>query len=181
MKMPAKTPRAVRPPVPPMPEMEALDRTHREVMHTLNHIAKLIEHLDAHGADDEARGLAKRICAFFNGQAKQHHADEERLIFPELARSSDATLVQHVLRLQQDHGWLEEDWFELEPPLQAIAAGYNWYDLDMLRHALPVFEALYRDHIALEESLIYPEAKRRIAAAEAGAAQRATGAAPLSS
>ena len=106
------------------------------------------------------------------GSARQHHADEERVVFPGLLKSPDATLVQHVLRLQQDHGWLEEDWLELEPQLQAVAEGYSWYDLDTLRAALPIFEDLYRDHIALEESLIYPEARRQRQLADAAAAGR---------
>ena len=73
------------------------------------------------------------------------------------------------MRLQQDHGWLEEDWLTLEPQLSAIAAGYSWYDIDMLRLALPVFTELYQDHIDLEESLIYPEARtRRLGRATAG-------------
>jgi hypothetical protein len=97
-------------------------------------------------------------------------------VFPGLLASGDAELVQHVRRLQQDHGWLEEDWLELAPQLEAIGQGYNWYDLAMLRHALPVFTALYVDHIGLEESLIYPEAKRRQAALSAGEAARAIGA-----
>ena len=42
----------------------------------------------------------------------------------------------------------------------------------MLRAALPVFTELYREHIALEESLIYPEARRRQAALDAGAQAR---------
>ena len=116
--------------------------------------------------------LAKAICAFFDHHARQHHADEETLIFPALVRKGDKTLIQHVLRLQQDHGWLEEDWLELEPQLQAVAQGYSWYDLATLRHALPVFTALYHEHIALEESLIYPEAKRRQQVAQAAASAR---------
>jgi hypothetical protein len=35
-----------------------------------------------------------------------------------------------------------------------------------------VFTALYHDHIALEESLIYPEAKRRQLVAQAAANTR---------
>jgi hemerythrin-like domain-containing protein len=81
-------------------------------------------------------------------------------------------LTQHVLRLQQDHGWLEEDWLELAPHLQAVAEGYSWYELDTLRHSVGVFTALYHDHIALEESLIYPEAKRRLDAEAASRDQR---------
>lgn len=51
---------------------------------------------------------------------------------------------------------------ELAPQFESIAAGYNWFNLDQLRLAVPVFQALYQDHIALEESLIYPEARARI-------------------
>jgi hemerythrin-like domain-containing protein len=82
-------------------------------------------------------------------------------VFPSLLASADAEMVQHVHRLQQDHGWLEEDWLELQPQLRAVVEGYNWYDLDFLRAAVPVFTDLYRDHIALEENIVYPESRRR--------------------
>ena len=58
--------------------------------------------------------------------------------------------------------------------MEAIAGGYNWYDLPMLRLALPVFSALYHDHIALEESIVYPEAKRQLEALLMGEAGRTT-------
>jgi len=74
--------------------------------------------------------------------------------------------VQAVLRLQQDHGWLEEDWMELSPHVQAVAQGYSGYDIDVLREGATVFAALVRDHVALEESLIYPEARRSMPALE---------------
>jgi hemerythrin-like domain-containing protein len=166
-----------------MPELDALDKTHRQVMVVLGELAQLIEHLDRAGVDAQARKMAQDICKFFSGSARQHHADEERVVFPGLLKSTDTTLVQHVLRLQQDHGWLEEDWLELEPQLQAVAEGYSWYDLDTLRAALPVFEQLYRDHIGLEESLIYPEARRQRQLADQAAAERhaTTAGAPSSS
>jgi hemerythrin-like domain-containing protein len=82
-------------------------------------------------------------------------------VFPSLLSSGDGALVQHVHRLQQDHGWLEEDWLELQPQLRAVVEGYNGYDLDFLRAAVPVFTELYRDHIALEENIVYPESRRR--------------------
>ena len=122
---------------------------------------RLLAHLDDNGPDAAARESARHIQAFFSGPARQHHADEERLVFPILLASGDAQLIQHVQRLQQDHGWLEEDWIELSTQIEAIASGYNWYDVNNLRHALPIFTALYHEHIALEESLIYPEARRR--------------------
>jgi hemerythrin-like domain-containing protein len=153
--------RPARQSAPALPSFDSLDETHRNVMQTLSQLSQLIEQLDAAGVDDRARTLAKEICVFFDGTARAHHAAEEQLVFPSLLASGDAELVQHVQRLQQDHGWLEEDWLELSPQLQAVAEGYSWYDLDVIRSAIPVFTELYREHIALEETIVYPASRRR--------------------
>lgn len=164
--------RPVRPAAPPLPPFEALDRTHHRVIEVLGQFERLLAHLDENGADDVARASAAEIHAFFETQARQHHQDEEQHVFPQLLASGNPALVATVRRLQQDHGWLEEDWLELSSQIEAIAKGYSWWDLAMLRLALPVFTALYHEHIGLEESLIYPEAKRRQAALDAGALAR---------
>lgn len=150
-----------RPAAPQLNEFDSLDNAHRAALAMLEAFSRLLNHLDDQGLDDAARASAREILGFFSGPGAHHHADEEKHVFPGLLASSDVELVQHVRRLQQDHGWLEEDWRELHPQIEAIANGYNWYDLAMLRQAVPVFDALYRDHIALEESLIYPAAKRQ--------------------
>lgn len=155
----AKAPRPARPPAPALPGMAALDQTHVRMLEVLAELDRLLSHLEADGVTPIARDSARSICAFFNENARQHHADEERLIFPGLLRSGDEQLAQHIERLKQDHGWLEEDWIELAPQLQAVAEGYSWYDLDEFRHSVSVFAALYLDHIALEESMIYPRAR----------------------
>ncbi|MDP2005491.1 MAG: hemerythrin domain-containing protein, partial [Rubrivivax sp.] len=125
---------------------------------------RLLAQLESTGLDEEARRSAREILAFFNGPGRHHHEDEEKHVFPGLLAQGEPDLVKHVQRLMQDHGWLEEDWRELAPQIEAIADGYNWYDMGMLTAALPVFTALYLDHIALEESLVYPEAKKLRAA-----------------
>jgi len=157
----ARAPRPSRPAVPPLPEFDTLDQTHRQALAMLKDFEQLLAHLDDTGPDETAQASAQRIMDFFSGPGRTHHAEEERHVFPSLLNSSDVDLVQHVRRLQQDHGWIEEDWRELSPQIEAIAKGYNWYDLAMLRLALPVFAALHQEHIALEEALVYPEAKRR--------------------
>jgi hemerythrin-like domain-containing protein len=153
--------RPARAAAPALPAFEALDATHRQVMDTLGRLKQWVEDLDAQGVTPETRATADVICKFFDGGARAHHAAEERHVFPSLLGSGDAELIQHVRRLQQDHGWLEEDWLELQPQLRAVVEGYTWYDPDFLRAAVPVFTELYRDHIALEENIVYPESKRR--------------------
>jgi hemerythrin-like domain-containing protein len=140
--------------------MEVLDRTHREILAMLAQVQLLIEKLEARGIDDGTRRLAHDVCAFFDETARPHHAAEEELVFPDLLATGDAELVQNVKRLQQDHGWLEEDWLELAPQLRAVANGQSWYDIDLLRSCVPTFTELYRDHIALEEDVVYPASRR---------------------
>jgi len=110
--------------------------------------------------------MAAEIVQFFSTTARQHHEDEERHVFPKMATSGDSELVRTVLRLQQDHDWLEEDWMVLSPQIDAVAYGLAWFDLDTLRDGAAVFTALMRDHIALEESCIYPQARGRLRVGE---------------
>lgn len=142
--------------------LDVLDACHQQVVIHLKKLADLMDHVDANGPDEQARQTAREVFDFFSDTARTHHLDEERHIFPALLKSSDADLVQATLRLQQDHGWLEEDWLELAPQLEAIANGYSWYNLEELRHSVHVFTALYYDHINLEEMMIYPAAKARL-------------------
>jgi hemerythrin-like domain-containing protein len=158
-----KTPTAAARPVaddPPMVDgFEVLDACHRETVAKLDELAALVAALGDAEPDAAARATATGIVHFFSTTARAHHEDEEQHVFPELlARSSDE-VVQAVRRLRQDHGWLEEDWHELQPQLDALASGQSWVDRDVLREGVEVFVALSRDHVALEESFIYPEAR----------------------
>ena len=164
-----RSPRPARAAVPPMPLMDKLDGVHRKMILMLDRLDKLVDHLESDGVDAQAHSAAQAICDFFDKTAREHHADEETHVFPPLLAQGDKEMSQHVLRLQQDHGWLEEDWLELEPQLQAVAHGYSWYDLTTLRYGAGVFSALYHEHIALEESMVYPEARKLMPAASGGA------------
>lgn len=171
-----RKPRPSRAAAPALPSIESLDRTHRQMMDVLVDLSHLVKHLEAQGVDQSARQSAKAICKFFDEHAREHHLHEETVVFPVLIRKGDPELTAHVLRLQQDHGWLEEDWLELAPQLQAVAEGYSWYELDGLRQGIEIFTALYHEHIGLEESLVYPEARLQMAAETASREQRvATG------
>jgi len=145
---------------------DVLDACHRGMIFTLGKLSALIARLATFGPDAEARAMANEIVTFFSTTVRQHHEDEERHVFPRMVAAGDPEIVQAVLRLQQDHDWLEEDWMELSPHLAAVAAGQSWYDLDTLREGSAVFTALMHDHIALEESCIYPQARARLRSGE---------------
>ena len=137
------------------------DVHHRQTIFALGKLAALVARLTRGDADTEARAMAREIVEFFSTTARRHHEDEETHVFPSLLDSGDPQLVQAVLRLQQDHHWLAVDWLELSAPLNAVANGQS-VDLDQLREMAQVFIALSHDHIGLEESCIYPEARARL-------------------
>ena len=61
---------------------------------------------------------------------------------------------------------MDVDWRELSPALAAVAAGQGGYDVAALREGVEIFTALTHDHISLEESCIYPQARERFGSAE---------------
>ena len=140
----------------------ALDACHLRMLAAADALEELVATLDRDGVTPAARASAAAIADFYSTTARRHHEDEERHVFPALLAGPEANLVHAVQRLQQDHGWLEENWMELGPHVEAIANGYGGYDMDTLRQGVEVFAALQRDHIALEESLVYPEARTQL-------------------
>jgi len=139
-----------------------LDECHRRTLDAIDKLEVVVARLEGNAPDVDTRALAAEIVRHFETTAREHHADEERHLFPALAASGDAALQQAVLRLQQDHHWLEEDWRALQPSLDAIACGQSWYDVETLREGSAIFAELSRDHIALEESCLYPAARARL-------------------
>lgn len=172
MQLAPATARPLRAPGPELPPVEALQETHRDLLLALDQLTRLLSEIDEQGPTPELRAIAHSLTRFIDGTGRSHHAQEERSVFPPLLASGDVELVQHVRRLQQDHGWLEEDWLELGPQLDALAHGIGGVDMGSLAAAADVFCALYRDHIALEEAVVYPEARRLGLALADGARHR---------
>jgi len=161
-------------PVPTPDRFQALDACHQQIQTHLEQLAEVLLQIEAGADDAQYRQQVATIEAFFSGTSRQHHADEEKSVFPALLASDNAELVQAVRTLQQDHGWIEQNWLELAPMLRAIAQGEDWVDMAELQHHVQVYLALSHDHIVLEETLIYPEAKSRFADELAKRTPRAT-------
>lgn len=151
---------------------KALDACHHQIHVHLAELTDLMERLETVGDTAHCRQKAKTIEAFFSETSRDHHVEEEKNVFPNLLLSDNAELVQAVQTLQQDHGWIEQNWIELAPMLRAIAQGEDWVDMAEFKHNSEVFVNLCHDHIVLEETLIYPEAKVRLAQELAGRAKR---------
>lgn len=143
----------------PAADFEALDVCHQQILEHLTLLTKLAVQVATSDVDAAAQQQAAVIEAYFSGTARQHHLDEEKNVFAPLLAGSDAELTALVRVLQQDHGWIEENWLELAPQLRAMALGNGWYDEAEFQHNVEVFFDLCQGHIELEEKMIYPQAR----------------------
>ena len=140
----------------------AMEDCHRQIQSHLTELDRLMEAMETASLDAEGQKRIGAIEAFFSSTARQHHALEERYFFPPLLAGDDPNLIATVRGLQQDHGWIEENWIELSPQLSAVASGNNWFDLAELKHAVEVFAELCRLHLELEDTLVYPATRARL-------------------
>ena len=149
-----------------------LDDYHRQVRPHLDRLAALAGRVENAPLADPDCAEACAVEAFFSGSMQDHHRVEEAGVFPVLLASHDVELVNVVRTLQQDHGWMEQNWIELAPQLRAIAQGNAWIDPAEFMHGAEVFLELSYGHAALEEAVVYPRAR---AAQEGQAARQVAG------
>ena len=142
-------------------DLARLEAWHGQVRGHLDRLAELAARVENESAGAETCAEACAIEAFFSGSMREHHRIEEANVFPSLLDSGDAELVTTVRTLQQDHGWIEQNWIEISPQLRAIAQGNHWIDPAEFMHGVEVFLELCYGHTALEELVIPPRVPAR--------------------
>lgn len=142
----------------PVP-FDVLDSCHQEILAMLEDLHTLIEHVNMQGVDASARTLSRSIHLFFTTTGLPHHLDEEQHVFPILLKSGDPEVVRVIEHLRHDHVEIESQWLNLVPHLDMIARGYSHPHLGEVRSLAERFTLLCRQHIEVEEHLIYPPAK----------------------
>jgi len=141
---------------------EMLEACHERVQRMLRLLERLQSHVEAHGADDQARQAARDVMRYFDQAAPQHHLDEERHVFPALLAAGDAATTEVVRQLQADHVRMEGGWSTARIVLAALADGtLAGFDAAQ-RETLRAFASLYGRHIATEEQVAYPAARQRL-------------------
>jgi hemerythrin-like domain-containing protein len=141
--------------------LEMLSACHGRVERQCATLRRLVPHLAAHGANQEARTAATNVLRYFDTSAKDHHADEEVDLFPALIESmagSDAVCIRELVdTLRADHRALETAWGRLRNVLEAIAGGES---VLLGSDEIEAFVGLYERHIEREERDLLPMAAR---------------------
>ena len=141
---------------------DVLGGCHREIRVHLDKLTAIVSQLQIAAPNEHARSQAREVIAFFTGPAREHNFDEERHVFPTLAACDDAEVKRVAETLCEDHAWIELCWLDIEPQLAAVAAGLCPDDIPALCSAAEQFVKLSREHMAVEESVLYPQLRRRV-------------------
>ena len=153
-------------------DLAQLDTYHGQVRGHLDRLAELATRVENEQLGAETRAEACAIEAFFSGSMQDHHRLEEASVFGHLLDGGDAEIMTIVHTLQQDHGWIEQNWIEIAPQLRAVAQGNHWIDPAEFMHGTEVFLELCYGHAALEEIVIPPRPRARAEADPAAHAAR---------
>lgn len=139
---------------------EMLTACHERVQRTLGLLGRLIAHVDNNGHDAQSRSAASDVLRYFDLAAPLHHQDEELHVFPRLLARGDATQRATVQRLQAEHRRMEEDWALLRTALLRWREPACTEGVDVpTREAAARFTALYAEHLATEDTLVFPAAR----------------------
>jgi len=134
--------------------LEMLLACHRRIEKQLQTLERLRVHLQSHGVDADASTAAQALLRYFTRAAVDHHADEERDLFPLLEqRITDEGDRQRFLALREslerEHREVEAQWARLRKPLEGIADGFT---RPLAESDVRAFANAYAKHITVEES-----------------------------
>lgn len=108
-----------------------------------------------------ARKIAEETLEFFQGAVFDHHAEEEKDLFPAVlahaAKGGEHDKVQGMIKgLTAEHRDIEAIWSQLEPQLQKVAKGHlAEVDAASVQHLVSKYSA----HAKLEEDEFLPLAE----------------------
>ena len=144
--------------------LEMLSACHGRIERQCATLRRLVAHLAAHGADEEARTAATNVIRYFDSSAQHHHDDEEEDLFPALLESmagSDAVCLRDLTdALTAEHRALDADWQRVRASLAQIAAGTSAH---LGSDDVEALVGRYERHIAREEQELLPMAARLLA------------------
>ena len=103
-------------PTPATDRFQALDACHQQIHLHLEKLASVLVQIEAYADESKYRQQVGEIEAFFSGTSRQHHAEEEKNIFPGLLASDNAELAGHghgtsepPVRHRDTHPSLDDD------------------------------------------------------------------------
>jgi hemerythrin-like domain-containing protein len=150
-----------------------LSDCHRRVemfLGTLEAVAKVI---DRPATEETSRALGSAL-RYFAQSAPKHTADEEESLFPRLRQIHHPAIESAFSKLEQleeEHRWA----VPLHAEVECLGAQYvstgnlSSPEVDEFRKAVASLASMYKQHISVEDSLVFPLAARMLSDADKSA------------
>jgi hemerythrin-like domain-containing protein len=138
--------------------LELLLSCHDKVRYFSALTDRLADHVRQHGVDAEASQAAVNILRYFELALPNHHADEEKDVFPALGTLNDAAVNSAIATLLAEHVRLDKEWCELHPWLRRVAQGVA--QQDEVPSGTASFAWAYMAHAEHEEHTVFPAIER---------------------
>lgn len=143
----------------------------RRIEHFLQVLVAIERQAAAGPLTTRQRADLEASLSYFATAAPKHTADEEENLFPRLRASSDAAAVhalEAVDRLERDHDEADRRHRDVD------TIGRRWLERGALGHAdahdlrehLSALQAIYDEHIAIEDGELFPAAARLLSPSE---------------
>ena len=150
-----------------------LSDCHRRIEMFLGALMAVAEVIDRAPTEDTTRALESAL-RYFSQAAPKHTADEEESLFPRLRQIQGAEIQAAFSRLEElekEHLWAAP----LHSEVERLGARYlstgslSSREVGDFRNAVRDLAALYKQHIAVEDELVFPLAARVLSDAEKSA------------
>lgn len=138
--------------------IEMLYACHGKILEQCNTLNKMLVHQIQFGCDTSLQQAAGAILRYFNTSGLYHHQDEEENLFPALRAVEELSLTALMAELLEQHEFMLEQWAILKLQLERISSAETDARLD--NQLVETFTLAYRNHIAIENEQLLPQAKK---------------------
>ena len=147
-----------------------LSDCHRRVEMFLGTLVAVAGMIDRPATEETRQALASAL-RYFAQAAPKHTADEEESLFPRLRRIHDAEIeaaFSKLEQLEQEHRWAAP----LQAAVDRLGGQYlstgnlSSPEVDEFRKDVADLASMYKQHISVEDELVFPLAARMLSDAE---------------
>ena len=123
---------------------------------------------------EETRRALDGALRYFREAAPKHNADEEESLFPRMRGIRDAaaqSAVAKIEKLEEEHRWAAPLHAEVERLGAIYLSGGSLSETEVegFRKAVSELGPMYREHIRVEEDVVFPAAARMLSRDEQAA------------
>ncbi len=141
-----------------------LSDCHRRVETFLGILTSVAEVIERPSTEETKQALESAL-RYFGQAAPKHTSDEEESLFPRLRRIDDPDMqsaLRKVDKLEEDHRWAAPLHAEVERlGSHYLSAGWlSGAEAASFRNSVQRLVEMYRQHIAIEDQVIFPLARR---------------------